>query len=254
MKKLFFTSLLCLMCITGLHSQPKGCLIRNMGKPNNFKDFATIGQDLLAYDFISIDDIYYIERDYFDNYIENFWKKDSINNAPYNIFSQIIYYDWEDNMISFNSIRLVYYEPATDSTEVKFYWNSSEMYNTFPPTDLYSSPGGKLTDYTDENSPYYLPKINLSRDSIVKYMKPIYENVEISDEEIYDYEVFIFTNLFHLSYEPYAHIETVKENLKLKKGASVKVNIVMTDLASPVIPPDKNRKKQIINRLKKMVY
>jgi hypothetical protein len=182
--------------------------------------------------------LYYLTTDYHDNYLTRFENQiangDSIKH--YRKLDNIIYFDKTGRMISFNSGTLV--SPKIMDTYFISNWNETGMYNTFPPTDIYSAPMNKTMIYKEKPDDYdelscvkYLPQFDINRDSLYKYMLPYYKTANSKDEdESYDYEVFIIGVMF-LCEEAIEHqVNTVKKNIELDSNRSkIKINYVVAD-------------------------
>jgi hypothetical protein len=204
-----------------------------------------IGRELFRYDFITEGDIYYLDYQYFTEYLSKEFGEKAEDYIAYYRVPQNIYFDWEGNMISFAGLQTIYVEP--DSVlGAKFYWNNTDIYDSFPPKNLYHS--SSAMNYIDTASALHLPKFQIDRDMLLSYIHPLKEengamNIEFDEfganEEIYDYEVFIMTNRRFISYIPMAQLEAINKNLaKADENLNIKVNIVICPGATsrPVRP------------------
>jgi hypothetical protein len=233
-------------------------MLKQIKFPAKMKTYKEIGKEVRAYRFISREDIYYIEPKYFDSYIDSLAKNNGMKLGKYQSPAQIIYFDWEDKMVSFNSLPMVEFENDSILGTV-FDWNSSGMYNTFPPTDIYNSFAGKKIDYSDKNSPFFVPKVELEKDSILSYIHPLYENdyngYEKNANTEYDYTIFIFSNSCFLSYNSMAQLDAIEKNIAMSNGKySIKVYLIMTDLDLVNQRQEQERKARTVEAMRKMCY
>lgn len=239
----------------------KGCISKQITQPPMTKTYKEIGKEVLKYDFISREDIYYLDMKYFKSYINEIKENMNIPLQEYLFPNQIIYFDWEDKMVSFNSIPMIEFENDSILGTV-FDWNSSGMYNTFPPTDIYNSFAGKKIDYSDKNSPFFVPKVELEKDSILSYIRPLYEkdyidtyepdynNYEKNADIEYDYTIFILSNRLFLSYNPMAQLDAIKKNIAMSNGKhSIKIYLIMTDLSLTRSVQNKEKKVKALRTM-----
>lgn len=179
----------------------------------------------------SDNELYYLPNSYLE-YVQ--FLEDSTGKSLSNFRDsyQIIIFNHQKEMISFCSAGLV----GTKFPHIsgKLSWNETGIYDSFPPSDIYSKPitnsDGSVCTFQDSTSKCgYLPKVDIEFDSLREYIIPFKKDRTENRNNTSDYHVFILAGLY-VSNTFESTLEAVQANIdKADSGINIRRYLVFTD-------------------------